>query len=443
LKNLGSIDVQRCRLEGNVVGAAGPTLDDTSEIQRHGGGALAAQDFSVMSIAGSVITKNIATGRGADGFREGQGGAITLDGNATLQLGPGVRVYGNIASFTGGGLATGNGRFSPHAVRQAIFNNTARYNPDVSVATERITLVHNISQLNVTSRLGVSRDSPVVEVRLSGAHGFPCGDRVEAILDKYPIARMTPQSNGIAEFRLNIRERPGLYNLSFRTTNVNVVAVQILVNVTGCGLGEVSASSGDACITCVAGSFSFNPENITCDACPANAGADLILSYLYAGEAAAGQLLSGLLTNAGCQLLSGSCMQWFLLQLAATCKQRLFAFQQRLASAGRTLMPVQSPDRAGETIQVGYDMRSVYQWFQHNMCQWGPDVQLNKQTLTFSSLSCRAECPGSFKVLPLAGFWSSAPLSAQVHRCVAAATWMVPGVELQTCAIKCATSSRR
>lgn len=264
LADLGSIDIQRCRLEANHVGLESPASGDGSEMTR--GGALAARGASVVSVADSIFTANSA-------FKEGHGGALTLTGNASLELGPDVRVYGNSAGFTGGGLAIDNGRFSPQAVRQAFFNNTAKYDPDIAVPTERITLIHNISQLNITSRLGVSEDLPVVGVRLSGTYGLPSVHRVQAFLDGAPLDLMTTQPDGVANFRLNIRKPPGLYNVSFRPMDEpDVAPVSLLVNVTGCGLGEVSASSGDACITCVAGSFSFNPQNTTCDACPANAG---------------------------------------------------------------------------------------------------------------------------------------------------------------------------
>lgn len=36
-------------------------------------------------------------------------------------------------------------------------------------------------------------------------------------------------------------------------------------------MGDVVASTADACITCVAGSYSLDPHNTTCDKCPDNA----------------------------------------------------------------------------------------------------------------------------------------------------------------------------
>jgi hypothetical protein len=221
--------------------------------------------MSAVSLGDSIFTRNIA--------KEGQGGALALTSNASLRLGTGVRVFGNSAGYAGGGLATDSPHFNPQAVLQAIFNNTAKYDPDVAVPSERITVVHNTSQLNITSRLGVSKDLPVVAVRLTGMYGLPSVHEVQAFLDGSPLDIVMTQPDGIAKFLLNLRKPPGLYNVSFRPLDdPNLAPVSILVNVTGCGLGEASASSGDACITCVAGSFSFNPENTTCDACPANAG---------------------------------------------------------------------------------------------------------------------------------------------------------------------------
>jgi hypothetical protein len=98
-------------------------------------------------------------------------------------------------------------------------------------------------------------------------------EEVQVWLDRSLVEVKMTQPDGVANFRLKIKKPRGLYNMTFQVlAQPDVPPAYILVNVTGCGLGEVLASSADACITCVEASYSFNPQNTTCDACPINAG---------------------------------------------------------------------------------------------------------------------------------------------------------------------------
>jgi hypothetical protein len=86
---------------------------------------------------------------------------------------------------------------------------------------------------------------------------------------------MTSDTTGLARFKVPVRKPPGQYSLTFTTSDIDIVDetvnVTILLNVVGCPIGDVVASTGDACITCVAGSFSRDPHNTTCDKCPDDA----------------------------------------------------------------------------------------------------------------------------------------------------------------------------
>jgi hypothetical protein len=64
----------------------------------------------------------------------------------------------------------------------------------------------------------------------------------------------------------------GAYNISFAVTNfAHVEPVVKTVYVVKCGVGDTTASTGDACQTCERGSYSLDPRNSTCDQCVPNA----------------------------------------------------------------------------------------------------------------------------------------------------------------------------
>ena len=64
----------------------------------------------------------------------------------------------------------------------------------------------------------------------------------------------------------------GTYIIKFMAPEFpSIPAVNITVHVTQCELGDVTASTGDACLTCGRGYYSFDPTNTTCDICVPNA----------------------------------------------------------------------------------------------------------------------------------------------------------------------------
>lgn len=86
--------------------------------------------------------------------------------------------------------------------------------------------------------------------------------------------------DGIALMHLKIFRPPGRFRLSFQVAGYpDIPAAVIPVQVLECAVGDVLASSGDACITCVLGSYSMDPRNTACDPCPPNAGE----GHLYFG----------------------------------------------------------------------------------------------------------------------------------------------------------------
>lgn len=127
--------------------------------------------------------------------------------------------------------------------------------------------------INLTSRLGASQGVVVITVNVTGLYGLPVNLAVLPFLDGVPLPQNTSGVKGIALMHLKIFRPPGRYNLSFLIAGAPYIPAAVIpVQVLECAVGDVIASSGDACITCVRGSFSMDPRNTTCDPCPPNAG---------------------------------------------------------------------------------------------------------------------------------------------------------------------------
>lgn len=146
---------------------------------------------------------------------------------------------------------------------------------DISVPIERLQIQGNISVFNLTSRLSASEGLIAVGVDVIGWFGLPSRNtEIEALTSEgVPLATSRTGANGTAMFTtLKLQEYPGMYDIYFRPKGQSDVAAKLIVNITGCPIGNVKADTGKACIRCTRGYYSFNPENTTCDVCPANAG---------------------------------------------------------------------------------------------------------------------------------------------------------------------------
>jgi predicted outer membrane repeat protein len=261
------------------------------------GGAVYLANFAAVSLSHGVLVKNNSA--------RSVGGGIAAFDASTLELGPGVQVVNNTAGDEGGGIyidegsnltitslpratgrvsvtdnvATNRGGgfclysdvFEWESVRAAASLNTALYGADYYVNTKRLQVVNGTTQMNIISRL----DGSGVElaVNATGPGGVPSTLDVQAVLQGVPIGTLkTDDSTGLATFKVPVRKSPGRYSLTFASAKVGdtVDNATVQLNVQSCPKGDVVASTGDACITCVAGSYSLDPHNITCDKCPDN-----------------------------------------------------------------------------------------------------------------------------------------------------------------------------
>lgn len=206
------------------------------------------------------------------------GGGLVLAAGASLQLGKNVSVSGNTALSKGGGvdIESTTARANWQLLQQITGDNSAPVGPEISVPILRLEIGGNRTVYDLTSRVAASEGLVVVRVHVIGWFGLPSGfTQVEALFRDVVQATNSTDADGIALLSLKLNEDPGTYSVYFRPKGKSGPSVKLLVNVTGCPLGDVTADTGKACISCAAGSFSMNPDNNTCDACPAYAGRPL------------------------------------------------------------------------------------------------------------------------------------------------------------------------
>uniref|UniRef100_A0A383WA53 Right handed beta helix domain-containing protein n=1 Tax=Tetradesmus obliquus TaxID=3088 RepID=A0A383WA53_TETOB len=262
------------------------------------GGGLAATLQSRTTLVSANITGNYA---------KSDGGAIylkdnsTLDfsnasttntanstSNATTQHNTGstahsrVIITGNRAKARGGGVAiSGHSSFDVAAVLQASYNNSAEFDADASVPLQRISVVGPSYISGLASRFNRTSGTLGITVNLTGIGGLPCGGRpVQAsnvTLQPSPAVQVLGASKSNAQglallAEVKLRARPGTYTLAVAsTTDKDVAPALVHVEVRSCEVGEVTNELGDACEPCSPGSYSLDPANFTCDACPLHA----------------------------------------------------------------------------------------------------------------------------------------------------------------------------
>lgn len=238
------------------------------------GGGIHSVGWSTVRLVDSRVINNTA---------DYMGGGMAVDVDATLTLGRDVSISGNRADYGwGGGIALFGGNFNITSVRQAVYNNTALYEDDLSVTSNRIVVLGDTHISGYANRVADNEGLLQISVRLEGYHGLP-GEGViaQALLDDETVlATNQSDANGTVHLRFKVARPPGQYNISVIIQDyVDVPAANFTLEVRACGRGEVTPSP-DACQRCQQGFYSFDGQQAVCKPCPMNAnctGGDVIL----------------------------------------------------------------------------------------------------------------------------------------------------------------------
>lgn len=262
LDGVCQVDARHCSFENNTA------IDITRWGNEGFGGAIFSKGTAVLTLEDVMIRHNFAGYRG--------GGIATI--NAYMVFLSRVHITNNNASDGGGGVSFESPEFDARAVQRVVYNNTARYAKEILVPFRSLALLNDTKQLRLVSRLGTSEGALVLAVNATGLQGLPAAVKLQTTLQGTPITTFDTGDDGIGVVSMTVRQPPGDYVLAILPTSGGSGSSAV-VTVLECPIGDVAANTGDACITCVSGSYSFNPKNITCDACPANAGMHLLFYF--------------------------------------------------------------------------------------------------------------------------------------------------------------------
>lgn len=212
--------------------------------------------------------------------RADAGGAVAMFQQSTLSLGTAVAVLDNIATAKGSGFALWSPHFNATQVKTATkwpahVGKKVSLLADIWVPAQRIELPDQFKshkEIKVVGRLDPKDGNITVPVRLSGHQGLPSAGAVIARFNGSTVQVGLTDKNGVARLSIPVRRPPGTYELNFSvdsTPDGKPVTLRVVVD--ACAVGDITASTGDACRTCDMDEYSFNPRNTLCDSCPLNA----------------------------------------------------------------------------------------------------------------------------------------------------------------------------
>jgi hypothetical protein len=158
----------------------------------------------------------------------------------------------------------------------AVTGNAGTYDRDVSVAPAQLTILGSSVVLGFMSQLASDQSVLPVRLNVSGPFGLPCdGQLVQALLNGDQVLGVNrSDSNGVVLMRLNIRQPPGDFTVTFallpsedQMPALPLQPANMSLQVRSCIVGEVTPMP-DACQACPEGSFSLQPNSSSCRDCP-------------------------------------------------------------------------------------------------------------------------------------------------------------------------------
>jgi hypothetical protein len=206
-------------------------------------------------------------------------GGVAVEGLASVAMLYNSSIQQNAAKWGAGFSFAAGQTKDPNAMLCYIVHNVGLYNSDVSPAASSLSIIGSSIVSGFVSRLGSDQSVLPMRLNVSGPFGLPCdGQLVQALLNGTQVLGVNrSDSSGVVLMRLNMRQPPGLYAISFDLVPGDgqrpldgLRPANLSLQVRGCIVGEVTPAP-DACQACPEGSFSFNPSSSSCDSCPPGA----------------------------------------------------------------------------------------------------------------------------------------------------------------------------
>ncbi|GIL52033.1 hypothetical protein Vafri_7994 [Volvox africanus] len=298
-------DILNCNFTSNMAASNASATDACGRSGSGGGGAVCLDIAGSVRLLGGTFANNSATNGGAiwasqscNPFTDDQCGHVLLLN---------TRLYENAAVGGGGGglfvyeaddlnvSCTGDESMLLDAITFAAaadiaangtacngswYGNTALYG--ALIASTAMSM-HVLTPLNSSISEYRSNDLLVVTVELRDSFGQRISGGSPETTTVFNAAGNSIQptgvltaraSEGVANFTaLRVRASPDAYtfNISAYGTIHDILDAVVSVEVRRCVVGEVTNAEKDMCTPCAAGTYSYNPQNTSCDRCPENA----------------------------------------------------------------------------------------------------------------------------------------------------------------------------
>jgi predicted outer membrane repeat protein len=213
-----TVVVQQCRLQHNTAAAYGGAvaLEATARFEAFrtsivnnsaaaGGGGITGNNQVHINLTQCVFYANSGL----------EGGAIYLDGNASLRM-PGTHVVGNQARIAAGGVFIDSSNFVPEQLTPAmVHGNKAPLVANVAVTPTKLISINDTLVSGFVSRLGADDGLVNVTLKATGPHNQPAegydvmalvngSDKTVSVLDTRKTGR-----DGKVRLPLKLRRSPG------------------------------------------------------------------------------------------------------------------------------------------------------------------------------------------------------------------------------------------
>jgi hypothetical protein len=215
------VDMDRCSLLHNYAvtfGGAVALTDSALVRAKHSsivwneceqkGGGLVAAEMSEVHFDNCIIFGNVATAGGGLCLLANPAGEAYLGLNSTL-------VMNNTATSYGGGVLLGSSRFSLPALREAVSNNHAPWDADISTLPFALSLFSSSAVHGFISRIKSDEGLWNATLLVTGPQALPSSNViVVAWLDGVQLTQNKSGEDGLLDLHMKLRKPPGEMGIS-------------------------------------------------------------------------------------------------------------------------------------------------------------------------------------------------------------------------------------